>query len=117
VSHGDDHFFPGPVDITWDLAGAIVEWDLGIKATEYLLHRFRQYSGRQLQGNIGAFCLAYAIFRMGICRMAIPTSNPDEQCRLQQGYAHYRSSSEKFLRRFTLPSQMQATETTEKYAA
>ena len=22
--HGDDHFFPGPCDIAWDLAGAFV---------------------------------------------------------------------------------------------
>ena len=26
--HGDDHFFPGPTDIAWDLAGTIVEWEL-----------------------------------------------------------------------------------------
>ena len=25
--HGDDHFFPGPTDIEWDLAGAIVDWE------------------------------------------------------------------------------------------
>ena len=23
IAHGDDHLFPGPTDIAWDLAGAI----------------------------------------------------------------------------------------------
>ena len=37
ASHGDDHFFPGPTDIAWDLAGAIVEWDMEEAAVEKLL--------------------------------------------------------------------------------
>src|SRR5436853_406434 len=28
ATHGDDHFFPGPTDIAWDIAGAAVEWNL-----------------------------------------------------------------------------------------
>ena len=36
-SHGDDHFFPGPTDIAWDLAGAIVEWQMNEQqAAEFL---------------------------------------------------------------------------------
>ena len=36
-SHGDDHFFPGPTDIAWDLAGAIVEWRMSpVQAAEFL---------------------------------------------------------------------------------
>src|SRR5205814_4564754 len=25
VAHGDDHFYPGPADVAWDLAGAAIE--------------------------------------------------------------------------------------------
>ena len=39
--HGDDHFFPGPTDIHWDLASAIVEWNMDADAEQYLLSRFR----------------------------------------------------------------------------
>ena len=35
AAHGDDHGFPGPVDVAWDLAGAVVEWELG-GAARYL---------------------------------------------------------------------------------
>src|SRR5438874_5859066 len=32
ASHGDDHFYPGPTDIAWDLAGAITEWRMDSRA-------------------------------------------------------------------------------------
>src|SRR5207244_3469305 len=37
TTHGDDHFFPGPCDIAWDIAGAIVEWELDAAAREHFL--------------------------------------------------------------------------------
>src|SRR4051812_3097879 len=37
TTHGDDHFFPGPTDIAWDLAGTIVEWNLDQNATQFFL--------------------------------------------------------------------------------
>src|SRR5207302_1884179 len=45
ISHGDDHFFPGPTDIAWDLAGAIAEWQMDSQAADFLLARFAQLSG------------------------------------------------------------------------
>ena len=93
ASHGDDHFFPGPVSIGWDLAGIIVEWELTNSAREFLMDRFRQYSGRRLERRLDAFCLAYSVFRMSLCKMAIPTADYFEKQRLQRSYARYRRSS------------------------
>src|SRR5690606_38356151 len=45
IAHGDDHFFPGPTDIAWDLAGALVEWRLDASAAERLLGAYERASG------------------------------------------------------------------------
>src|SRR5207302_4552914 len=48
-THGDDHFFPGPTDIAWDLAGAIVEWSLDRKST--------RLNSSHVKISYAAFCL------------------------------------------------------------
>src|SRR5262249_13882356 len=40
-SHGDDHFYPGPTDIAWDLAGAIVEWQMNAEQSMEFLDLYR----------------------------------------------------------------------------
>jgi hypothetical protein len=69
-SHGDDHFFPGAVDIAWDLAGAIVEWNMSSGQAEALLEAYRRSSGDDPGPRIAAFIVAYALFRCAYCRMA-----------------------------------------------
>ena len=44
-SHGDDHFFPGPTDIAWDLAGAIVEWQMNEQQATDFIDLYRCASG------------------------------------------------------------------------
>jgi hypothetical protein len=92
TSHGDDHFFPGPADIAWDLAGAIVEWQLDDTASQFLLEKFQQLTGDDARHRIGAFLLAYTIFRLGYCSMALTTvmGTPDE-ARLARACEKYRS--------------------------
>jgi hypothetical protein len=98
ASHGDDHFFPGPLDIAWDLAGVIVEWELQQGARSYLLETFRKITGRKLQSQMDAYCLAYSSFRMSVCKMAVPTvGDPLERARLQAAYARYRASVQRLL--------------------
>jgi hypothetical protein len=63
VAHGDDHFFPGPTDIAWDLAGAIVEWALPPSEAAHLIDSYRQASGDNPRPRLNAFILAYAAFR------------------------------------------------------
>jgi hypothetical protein len=91
---GDDHFLPGPTDIAWDLAGAIVEWDMDRDAAEYLLGKFRAKSGRSTE-KVAGFVLAYGIFRASYCKMAwMGTAVEAEKPRLQSRYGFYRMKIE-----------------------
>jgi hypothetical protein len=98
VTHGDDHFFPGPCDIAWDLAGTAVEWDLHPDTLEYLLGRFRELSGVDASQRIQVFILAYAVFRMAFCKMAAGTVlGTGDEFRLSRIYRYYRSRAAKCL--------------------
>lgn len=86
---GDDHFLPGPSDIAWDLAGAIVEWDMSRDAQDYFLAQFRRKSGIGT-GNVAAFLLGYSVFRASYCKMAwMGTAVEAEKPRLEQAYRFY----------------------------
>jgi hypothetical protein len=90
-SHGDDHFFPGPADIAWDLAGAIVEWQMNEEQTAAFLERYRQASGDDAKQRIRGFITAYAAFRCAFCMMAADAmGRSDEQQRLDRAAASYR---------------------------
>lgn len=94
VDHGDNHFFPGPCDIAWDIAGIIVEWRLNDAHVRRLLQEFRRLSGVQLTQRLPAYLLAYTVFRLSFCKMARDTvrGSPDEP-RLHAAYAHYRAQA------------------------
>jgi len=96
---GDDHFLPGPTDIAWDLAGAIVECDMRAEAETYFLDRFRAKSG-SVPGTVPAFVLGYSIFRACYCKMAwMGTAVESEKPRLQSSYLFYRGKAEEALRK------------------
>jgi hypothetical protein len=91
-SHGDDHFFPGPTDIAWDLAGAIVEWKMNEEQTTEFLNLYHRASGDDARARIDGFLKAYAAFRLAYCLMAANAmTGSDEQPLLQQAAASYRS--------------------------
>ena len=116
TTHGDDHFFPGPTDIAWDLAGTIVEWSLDQSATNFLLQRFQQASGDDTRSRIDHFLLAYAVFRLGYCSMALTTViGTSEEARLVAAYERYervalsslaKGRSETRLRAISIPSTL-----------
>jgi hypothetical protein len=91
TSHGDDHFFPGPCDIAWDLAGTIVEWGLSHEATDYFLRQYELVSGDRPSARIGKYLLAYATFRLAYSRMAARAMGATEEEPLLMGaYERYR---------------------------
>jgi hypothetical protein len=92
VDHGDNHFFPGPCDIAWDVAGVAVEWQLGSDASDFLVEQFRRRSALDVSPDLPLYKLAYSVFRCGFCKMAISTvkGSPEEQ-RLLDAYQHYRT--------------------------
>jgi len=92
VDHGDNHFFPGPCDIAWDLAGITVEWNLEDTAVSYLFDRFCRLSGTNLIRSFSLYKLAYSVFRLGSCKMAISTvKGSPEEPRITAAYLHYRA--------------------------
>lgn len=97
-THGDDHFFPGPTDIIWDLAGAAVEWRMSEGAIALLLSTYQQITGTNLRPRFPLFRLAYVVFRMAFSKMALTTvTGTPEELLLHRDYEWYRSLIERYL--------------------
>jgi len=98
VDHGNNHFFPGPCDIAWDIAGVAVEWQLAPDALRYLIDRFSKISGVEVSEQLTFYKLAYCIFRLGSCKMAISTvKGSPEEFRLTHAYLSYREEATRTL--------------------
>jgi hypothetical protein len=99
ISHGENHFFPGPCDIAWDLAGAAVEWEMSADARDFLLSRFRKLSGYDVSARMEIHALAYCIFRLGFCKMAMSTVRGSaEEKRLYSAYRKYSAHALRLVR-------------------
>ena len=90
IAHGDDHFFPGPTDIAWDLAGAIVEWEMDRNAREYFLDCYRRASGDDASERVDHWIVAYASIRGAFTAFAIHGSSAAEAKRLRRDLDRYR---------------------------
>ena len=100
ADHGDNHFFPGPTDIAWDLAGAIVEWRLNAEAADLLLNEYVQISGDAVEKRLPDYLIAYSCFRMAFAQSAANSiSDLGEKCRLQQEATRYKTVVLKLLER------------------
>jgi len=100
--HGDDHFFPGPTDIAWDLAGTIVEWALDSAACSTLLDCYSRTSGDHAHQRLLHYCLAYSVFRTAYSKMAAASmQGSEEEARLLQDYYRYRAQAERYLNSLT----------------
>jgi hypothetical protein len=98
LDHGDNHFFPGPCDIAWDIAGIAVEWRLGSGSLNFLIKEFRKLSGVDVSSYVHNYLLAYTILRASFCRMAGTTMRgTDEEARLLSAYAQYRARAANLL--------------------
>lgn len=107
ASHGDDHFFPGPTDIAWDLAGAIVEWDMEEAAVEKLLSCYQAESGDDPRHRLSAYLLAYSTLRMGYCKMAAEAMRGSaEESRLAAHYLRYREVASKLHQRTSVHKEV-----------
>jgi hypothetical protein len=91
ASHGDDHIFPGPVDIAWDLAGVVVEWSLDPAATRFFLDVYRRASGDAPDRRLPAYLFAYTLFRLAYAKLAAQAlGGTSEGPRLLCDYRRYR---------------------------
>ena len=90
IAHGDDHFFPGPTDIAWDLAGAIVEWEMDRDAREFFLECYRRASGDDAAARVEPWILAYASLRGAFTAFVMHSSSAAEAQRLGRDLDRYR---------------------------
>lgn len=91
AAHGDDHLFPGPVDVAWDLAGAIVEWRMSPAARRVFLDGYRHASGDHFEPRLPAYLFAYTLFRLAWTLAASAASAPAEAARLGAAEQRYRA--------------------------
>lgn len=110
IDHGDNHFFPGPSDIAWDLAGIAIEWQLRPPALRRLLQEFSRRSGYDVTPRLPDYLLAYAAFRMSFCRMARNSiSGSADQPRLAAAYRRYRQQVASLLQARSRNSRLSQT--------
>ena len=91
LDHHDDHFFPGPVDIAWDLASAAVEFDMAPEVRQALVERYRRLSGdRTIAGRLPYYTVAYLACRIGYASLAAEVLQGSAEgagfARMQQRY-------------------------------
>ncbi len=98
ADHGDNHFFPGPTDIAWDLAGTIVEWNLNSEAAQVFISEYRRISNDAAEMRLADYLIAYACFRTAFAQSAAnSTTESEEKSRLQRDADVYRATAVRFL--------------------
>lgn len=60
----DDHFYPGPTDIAWDVAGAITEWKLHDQSRSYFVAEYERQSGDRVDSRLPSYLIAYLTLRL-----------------------------------------------------
>jgi hypothetical protein len=107
--HGDDHFFPGPTDIAWDLAGVCIEWKLGPAARFSFLGAYSRIAGEDPTARLSDYQLAYTTFRRAWSKMAAAsTQGTDDAPRLWREYLRYRAAAEESLQARRLTTTLAA---------
>ena len=109
-THGDNHFFPGPCDIAWDVAGAIVEWELQDELRQRFIGEYEARSGDAIAARLAPYLLAYATFRMGWSKMAaLAMQGEYDEALLLRDYERYRAMALR-LRRTHSPLSLASSE-------
>jgi hypothetical protein len=90
AEHGDDHFYPGPVDIAWDVAGTVVEWTLAPELEHALVRRYTELTGDDVRPRLDSYKLAYSALRLGVADFAErDAQDEDERSRWNAAKRHY----------------------------
>jgi hypothetical protein len=96
-AHGDGVLLPGPTDICWDLAGAIVEWNMNPAQQEQFVHDYATLSGDRPERRLPGFVLAYCAQRVGETFAAACSSELQERERLRAACERYRAMISRLL--------------------
>jgi hypothetical protein len=89
TDHGDDHLLPGPCDSAWDVAGAIIEWQLTPAQAREFCEAYRRRTGDHVAARLQPYLLAYTALRIGRARMAALSAPGPERLRLNRAEQRY----------------------------
>lgn len=82
LDHHEDHFFPGPQNIAWDLAGTCVEFAFASESQDFLLSRYERLAGERVpRERLQLYRLAYLAYRLGYATMASRAIAPSPDAR------------------------------------
>jgi hypothetical protein len=96
--HSADHTLIGPQSLLWDIAGALIEWDLDAAATGVLLSIFEKNAIQLEPDALLFFQQAYAAFRLGLLSLGVDqTSDTREKERLRHARDFYQNKLAKSL--------------------
>jgi hypothetical protein len=88
--HGDDHLLPGPCDIAWDVAGAMVEWRMDLAQREQFIALYEREAGDRVLARLPAYEAAYCALRLGELTYAAVSCEDDDRERAQSAADYYR---------------------------
>jgi hypothetical protein len=110
-NHGDNHYFPGPCDIAWDVAGVIVEWELHGEECDRFVREYETRSGDAIGQRLAPYLLAYTIFSLGWSKMAaLAMQGEYDESLLERDYQRYRKLATRLRQSQTLPGVLRKTE-------
>jgi hypothetical protein len=95
--HGDGHLLPGPTDVCWDLAGAIIEWDMDQAQQDAFVSQFERLAGLRVHSRLTGFLVAYAALRVGEMSLALASAQYGEIERIAFERARYGRRLERLL--------------------
>jgi hypothetical protein len=92
LDHCDDHFFPGPQDIAWDLAAFSIECGGG----DYLVERYRRASSdHDVAARLPFYRMAWLAFRLGYADLAAQAlGNSEDGVRFRHERVRYAAAIE-----------------------
>ncbi|MFL5574998.1 MAG: HAD-IIIA family hydrolase [Gemmatimonadaceae bacterium] len=97
--HGDGHFLPGPLDVAWDVAGAVVELGLDGARERALVRRYAAASGDAgIVARLPFHRVAYLAFRLGYVTLGAESlGDAPDAARLRALGRRYRAMLERHL--------------------
>jgi hypothetical protein len=96
--HDSDHTIVGRQLLLWDVAAALVEWDLGVENAAPLLAPIREAAVRLDWDALTFYQIAYAAFRIGLSSLTVEvTADTNERSRLNKAVGFYRTKLETLL--------------------
>ena len=110
LDHHAGHDLIGCQDIVWDVAGAMVEFELDARDADKLIASTESASGRHVDRELlGFYRTAYLAFRLGQASLAVQLngSDPAESVRLRDSAQRYATELQRLLLESSCPATRQ----------